>query len=200
MGKIDDNKQHKLEALLENAYELFLTQGIEQTSISDIVKKAGVAKGTFYLYFKDKYDIQNQLIARTADRLFVKAYQAMENAHIPTFEDRIIFIVDYILDYMQKNKPVLRFISKNLSWGVFRRAMTSGLSEEEMSSYYIYQKLLSDEEYTHLRAPKIMFFLIVELASATSFSTILENDPMPFEKLKPYLNDSIRAIIRSHTI
>ena len=45
MGKAEENKQQKLEALYKNAYELFLTNGIEKTSISDIAKKAGVAKG-----------------------------------------------------------------------------------------------------------------------------------------------------------
>ena len=84
MGKAEENKQHKLEALFNNAYELFLTQGIEKTTINDIVKKAGVAKGTFYLYFTDKYHIRDQLIAKTADKLFCDAYKAMENENIPS--------------------------------------------------------------------------------------------------------------------
>ena len=63
MGKIDENKKRKKEALISTAYDLFTTKGINATSISDIVKKAGVAKGTFYLYFKDKYDIKDKLIA-----------------------------------------------------------------------------------------------------------------------------------------
>ena len=58
MGKVDENKKKKKEALFNTAYELFTTKGINATAISDIVEKAGVAKGTFYLYFKDKYDIQ----------------------------------------------------------------------------------------------------------------------------------------------
>ena len=40
------------------------------TSISDIVDNAGVAKGTFYLYFKDKYDIRNKLIAHKSGEVF----------------------------------------------------------------------------------------------------------------------------------
>ena len=62
MGKVDENKKKKKEALFNTAYELFTTKGINATAISDIVEKAGVAKGTFYLYFKDKYDIKNKLI------------------------------------------------------------------------------------------------------------------------------------------
>lgn len=50
-------KKQKKESLLNTAFELFLTKGLAKTTISDIVEKAGVAKGTFYLYFKDKYDI-----------------------------------------------------------------------------------------------------------------------------------------------
>ena len=58
MGKIDNNKQMKRESLLDSAFSLFINNGFSKTSISDIVNNAGVAKGTFYLYFKDKYDIQ----------------------------------------------------------------------------------------------------------------------------------------------
>ena len=62
MGKVDENKHQKMDALFQSAYDLFLNQGIEKTSISDIAKKAGVAKGTFYLYFADKYEIRDRLI------------------------------------------------------------------------------------------------------------------------------------------
>ena len=63
MGKLDVNKKIKRDSLLDTAFQLFMTQGINKTSISDIVNQAGVAKGTFYLYFKDKYDIHNKLIS-----------------------------------------------------------------------------------------------------------------------------------------
>ena len=83
MGKVDENKQQKLEALFKSAYDLFLTQGISKTSIHDIVQKAGVAKGTFYLYFKDKYEIRDRLIAKTAGRLFMAAHDALEQGSDP---------------------------------------------------------------------------------------------------------------------
>lgn len=58
MRKVDHNKQQKRESLLDSAFSLFIDNGFNKTSIADIVKNAGVAKGTFYLYFKDKYDIR----------------------------------------------------------------------------------------------------------------------------------------------
>ena len=75
MGKIDNNKQMKRESLLDSAFSLFINNGFSKTSISDIVNNAGVAKGTFYLYFKDKYDIRNHLIAHKASQVFQAATQ-----------------------------------------------------------------------------------------------------------------------------
>lgn len=200
MGKVDENKQQKLDALFQSAYDLFLTKGIERTSISDIAHTAGVAKGTFYLYFTDKYEIRDRLIARTAGQLFLAAHQALEDAKIPVFEDKIIFIVDYILGIMKENKSVLKFISKNLSWGIFRQALTRNNSDSPISAMEIYQKMLVENPDVKLRAPETMLFLIIELASSTSYSTILEDDPISFEELRPFLNESIRAIIRNHII
>ena len=51
LSKIEEKKQIKKENLLSSAYNLFIKKGINDTSISDIVNEAGVAKGTFYLYF-----------------------------------------------------------------------------------------------------------------------------------------------------
>ncbi|MEG2074596.1 MAG: TetR/AcrR family transcriptional regulator, partial [Angelakisella sp.] len=45
-------KNEKREKLERAGYDLFLSKGIHDTSIDDIVKGASVAKGTFYLYFK----------------------------------------------------------------------------------------------------------------------------------------------------
>ena len=63
MGKVESNKKQKKDALFNTAFELFTTKGTNKTTISDIADKAGVAKGTFYLYFKDKYDIRNKLVS-----------------------------------------------------------------------------------------------------------------------------------------
>lgn len=199
MGKVDENKQQKLDSLFKSAYDLFLLRGIEKTSIHDIVKNAGVAKGTFYLYFKDKYEIRNRLIAKTANRLFLTAHQELEKANIPAFEDKIIFIVDYVIQRLKENPPVLQFISKNLSWGIFRQALTVNESAQEINSLKYFQNLLN-ESSVRLRSPETMLFLIIELTSSASFSTVLENDPVSFEELKPDLYDAIRAIIRNHII
>ena len=82
MGKLELKKQKKKDALFNTAFELFTTKGTNQTTISDIVNKAGVAKGTFYLYFKDKYDIRNKLVSHKTSELFYQAYRAVIDQEI----------------------------------------------------------------------------------------------------------------------
>lgn len=48
--------------LMDAAEEIFGTSGFYQTSITDITQKAGVAQGTFYLYFATKNEIFRALL------------------------------------------------------------------------------------------------------------------------------------------
>lgn len=47
----------RIDDLLSAAADLFLSKGIEATTVDDIVGRAGVAKGTFYHYFPTKTDV-----------------------------------------------------------------------------------------------------------------------------------------------
>jgi AcrR family transcriptional regulator len=55
--------------LLTAATEVFASKGYTATRVSDIVRQAGVAQGTFYLYFKSKQAIFEQLIDTFFSRL-----------------------------------------------------------------------------------------------------------------------------------
>ena len=123
MGKVEENKQQKEQSLLSTAFRLFTTKGIVKTSVSDIAEQAGVAKGTFYLYFRDKYDIQNKLIAHKAEQMFRHALEKSDYHSQVGTADKVIAILDDILDQMQRDPGLLRFINKNLSWGSFSRAV-----------------------------------------------------------------------------
>ena len=125
VGKIDNNKQMKRESLLDSDFSLFIDNGFNKTSISDIVNNAGVAKGTFYLYFKDKYDIRNHLIAHKASQIFQAAYaDLLRHPDIQDFEEQVLFITDNILDQFAANHSLVTLISKHLSWGFFKNSLT----------------------------------------------------------------------------
>ena len=77
-SKIEQKKKQKRSALLNSAYKLFSTNGFSDTTIRDITRNAGVAKGTFYLYYEDKEDILRELMRIHAARLLTGACAHME--------------------------------------------------------------------------------------------------------------------------
>ena len=143
MGKLELNKKKKKDALFNTAFELFTTKGLTKTTISDIVDQAGVAKGTFYLYFKDKYDIRNKLVSHKTGELFFRAHEAVQNAHISEFDRQVHFIIDYILTELNKDRTLLLFISKNLAWGVFKGAFEEKMPDDEYNFYQSYLDMLA---------------------------------------------------------
>lgn len=209
MGKLENNKQQKRTSILDTAFKLFTTQGVSKTSIAEISQKAGIAKGTFYLYFKDKYDIRNRLISHEASKLFknsvtaLNSYADEEKTKNPdftiTFTEQIVFIADHIINALNNNQTLLTFISKNLSWGIFKEALTTNVAEDDINFHDIYYEMLS-ESGLNLKEPEIMLFMIVELISSTCYSAILYKEPADIDTLKPYLYSTIKAIINEHTI
>lgn len=66
-GKRDLNRKRRTAELAQAGLELFLERGVEAVTIDEIVRAAGVAKGTFYRYFKGKEELVGALIAPVTD-------------------------------------------------------------------------------------------------------------------------------------
>ena len=198
MGKIDENKKQKRDALLNTAYDLFTTKGIQSTAISDIVKRAGVAKGTFYLYFKDKYDIRNNLVAHKTRELFNNAGEDMLRRQITGLEDQLIFIIDHIIDVLVKDLPLLNFISKNLVMGALRSTLITGKDSDD-EIYERFLQIVEADEYKY-KDVDVMLFTIVELAGSAGYNSILYKEPVPIDEYKPFLYRTVRLIIESHRV
>ncbi|MEE3468563.1 MAG: TetR/AcrR family transcriptional regulator [Eubacterium sp.] len=204
MSKLDEKKKKKREALFTAAFHLFNTKGIRQTSISDIAHEADVAKGTFYLYFKDKFDLRDKLIAAKATQILVQATEEvgidMDHLDIYPLEEAIVKIVDVILDRMEREPDLLRFITKNLSWGAFHHmSLEDGDDAGEIDFNEGYHRMV-DASGRRFDNPDLMLFMIVELVGGCSYQVILHEKPVGLEELKPHLYQSIRDIVLDHEI
>lgn len=68
-GRRAMNRQERTQLLCEAALELFLVAGIGATTVDEITRSAGVAKGTFYRYFSDKGQLVDALFQHTRDEI-----------------------------------------------------------------------------------------------------------------------------------
>jgi len=197
MSKSEKKKLQKEKKIFDAAYELFILKGINNTAISEIVKKAGVAKGTFYLYFKDKYDIVDLIIIRKSNIILNEAMEIVIESNIYDFEENVILFVNHIIEILQKDKKLLKLIYKNLSWGLFYNAFKNMKHYENarrIITFFIdklYIKGISNDE-----AEKILF-MIVELTSSVLYSSIILEEPDTIENMKPLLFKTIRKILRN---
>lgn len=69
--------------LLGAATRLFVERGVDATSVADIAREAGVAKGTFYLYFESR----DELLAGLRERLAAEANARLAIVDVPHAAD-----------------------------------------------------------------------------------------------------------------
>ena len=198
MGKIESKKKQKKNALLQTAFELFTDKGFAKTTISDIVNQAGLAKGTFYLYFKDKYDLRNKLTAYKAGQLFSDAHQSILVHPVNGLENQILYFADFFIESFEKDHELLRFIAKNLSWGIFRTAFEQTVPEESQQFYDYFMEIIKKGSVS-CEEPELMLFTIIELVGSTCYNCILFYQPVSMEEYKPFLHQTILQIIRQYT-
>ena len=196
-AKNESLPNNKEQRIIDEGFKLFTTKGIKNTSIQNIVDKANVAKGTFYLYFKDKYELRDIIIMKKSSRLFNNAIEKLQKTDIRNFSDQIIFIVDSVIDELSKDKLLLQFISKDLGLGVFNKAIAQMYSYNESQSNSLRNLFLNGVKNNNIKLenPDATLFMIIELVSSTCFTCILYNEPLPMKKFKPILYSEIKKMI-----
>lgn len=85
MRIIKDPEERKAE-ILDTAEMLFITKGYNQTTIQDILNEVGIAKGTFYYYYKSKEEVMDAIIMRIVSADVSAAKKIANNPHLPAIE------------------------------------------------------------------------------------------------------------------
>lgn len=198
MGQaLDQKKEEKKKNLLEAARILFLQKGFSKTSISEIAQAAKVAKGTFYLYFKDKDELLENLVFQIGRNILTLAYEYTEQRRTEDFTENVILFVDYIITYFSTHKDSLRLIKRNFSWTMVQRSL------EQEGNDVLRQQLLerlqtSPASQNHTQQELFnMVYMIVELCGSVCYSSIIEQMPDTIDHMKPLLYDMIRRILNN---
>jgi AcrR family transcriptional regulator len=98
------------DAILAAALDEFASRGFEAARLDDVARRAGVAKGTIYLYFRDKESLFQELI-RTMLTPLVGTIEALGQSDVPLpmLADRIaeLFVREV---YETRRKDVVRLM------------------------------------------------------------------------------------------
>ena len=139
------NNPSKKESILKVAEKLFEKYSYRKVSIDEITQEAGVAKGTFYLYFKNKNELYSQILKNYYEKIIepVKDYAENEpDLRIRLYED---FIVG--LFYIKQRKILQEIMLKNSNY--FSQSINfNSVSKQNVE----YIKILFAENINELRA------------------------------------------------
>ena len=84
-GKREQNAAQNRAAILQAAREAFCEIGFGATTVRDIIRRTGLASGTFYNYFPDKESLLHELVEDFQIELRRRVHEARESAE--TLED-----------------------------------------------------------------------------------------------------------------
>lgn len=89
-----------------------MKKGYEKTTVSDIVKKAKVAQGTFYYYFKTKEDILDLITDRYIN-INVEGYEKIANEKGPNALEKIIKIFKFSSSFRNNRKSIIQYLHED---------------------------------------------------------------------------------------
>lgn len=107
-----DARSDKRFLITEAAVEVFAKKGFHQARVSDIARKAGVADGTIYLYFKNKEDLLLSIFEEKMDELLGGLADALEGADEPI--ERIRRFARYHFHQVRTNRAVAEVLQIEL--------------------------------------------------------------------------------------
>lgn len=145
--------------IVETSWKLFHEKGFGETTINDIIREAGISKGTFYYYFRSKDNLLDTLsdvldaeYMRLAEELpedmnaFDKLVQL--NYEVHTFiNDNIDYkllaylystqiIKDHSSSLLDRNRYYFRLLEQIIEEGRSKGELTEELSVSETVKYY----------------------------------------------------------------
>ena len=145
--------------IINASWELFKEKGYGDTTINDIIEKAGISKGSFYYYFRSKDDMLNTLADVLDDEY--KKLAMDEDPNMDAYE-KLIYInevmhtfindnIDYRLiaylyssqiirddasSLLNRNRFYFRYLEQIMEEGRREGVLTDTLSVSEMIRYY----------------------------------------------------------------
>lgn len=94
--------------LLKAARRLFLAEGYRRTSVSAIVRAAGVAQGTFYLYFKSKEQVMAVLRVEVLEDYVASFVDGLGGAGLT--DERLVAGVTMVFEAVCRQRALVRVI------------------------------------------------------------------------------------------
>ena len=152
--------------LIDAAEELFLANGYEETAVADIVRKIGVAQGTFYHYFKSKEGVLDAITDRWIEEL-KEGVVGIASGDDSDAIEKIIGVFGVFSSLGKSRQGLVEYVHEE------RNAHLHGKFERKVPQILIplFIRIIEEgvrESFFDVRYPEVAALSIIETAGAIS--------------------------------
>ncbi len=169
----EEKKQETINRIINAALCLFSEKGYEATTVAEITEAAGVAKGTFFNYFKAK----EELLIKFQKALFFNEIKSLNDQPGP-YAPHILALVKEIGDSMNGNRTQMRLaLQRFLTTHAVGSSKHSLMGKVE-TMIPIFEKGQQSGEFTLAISPAVMARTAMQIYLGTliGWSTGAENE------------------------
>lgn len=177
----EEIRQEKKQLIMNTALELFANYGFANTSVSDIAKAAGIAKGLLYNYFQSKEELLETILNQGIDELMnifdLNKDGVLESYELETYIEKSFKMID-------ENRTFWKlFYSMSLQSSVFR------VIEKRIDELYepVMKLMVNYFANAGYENPFMEAVFFQSLLDGISFAYVLKPDIYPFEDIKKEL-------------
>ncbi|MGC9517083.1 MAG: TetR/AcrR family transcriptional regulator [Methanomicrobiales archaeon] len=107
--RVTKNPELRRKELMDIAEQLFLEKGYENAMVRDIVKKAGVAQGTFYYYFKSKEAILDEITDKYIN-IIVESMEKISKQENLNALEKLVKIFQFSLSFRNDTRSIMQYV------------------------------------------------------------------------------------------
>jgi len=180
-------QKDRMNQILKAAEKIFAREGFYPATMAEIAKKAGLAKGTIYLYFRNKRDLFFSVLEKKLDLLLEKIKKGIEKGR--TASDKIKLAIEIHLKFLEENEDFFKIMQSFPEQ--LKRKLEKKLKGKviERQFYYIevmdklIQKGIENGEVKPLNSRKLAVILMGILHSLTVY-WISQGEKVPLSEDK----------------
>lgn len=150
-----DPKERKRLHIVQSASALFVSQGYRKTNVEQVAREAGVAKGTVYLYFKNKAEILLHAIVeekRQALSTFSTLFTAEPEHRLRAWLDHLFLMTTrfpLITKVLTGDKEIIAVLmeigaDRGEDWGAMQQGFVASLISEVPGANHLSQSQIQD--------------------------------------------------------
>jgi len=177
--------------ILEAAIEIFAEKGFVSTSTNEIAKKANVAEGTIFRYFKTKKDLLKSIIKPTLVKTIApfemdRLSKAVFHLEYETFEDFLKALIKNRMDFAKKNTAVIKIIIQEIPFQDDMQVELKRLFKEKMypKVAVVLQSFIDKGQISEMSVPTILRLIISSVVGLVISTVVLGDSPIWDEELE----------------